>query len=310
MALRYSLAVAALVGAVSLLGGCSTLEQSWKSTKSFYYTYINAPATIDYEEKGTLSDAEARLAARMVGIDIQLEQLERYLQNADRPPTGESINTLFTRFPWLSGLAAVDPAGNILAQDPPSSMKPLDFTAIAQAEARKGEMRGLRGMVYGTPLGPEVMVGIPVYVDSEMKGMLVAHFDIRALFSYTNGTEDMVILAPEGVLWPGKFDLSSTPLANEDWAAVTRDTTRGIVSNSNGEFIWLARFIGKQPIVFATPIKGTFTEQGGDSLSVSPYRSDMPVTESQLLDQSSGSLLLAPLPPVRGLEMEEQPISD
>ena len=84
----------------------------------------------------------------------------------------------------------------------------------------------------------------------------------------------------------------------------------GTVSNRNGEFIWLARFIGKQPLVFATPIKGTFQEREAGSLTVSPFGLNAPVTESQLLDQSAGSLLLAPLPPVRGLGMEEQPISD
>lgn len=310
MSLYSSIAVAALAGTLALVGGCSTLESSWKSTKSFYYEYINAPAVIDYEEKGTLSDAEARLATRMVGIDIQLEQLERYLQNADRPPTGDSVNVLFTRFPWLSGLAAIDPDGNLLAQEPPASMKNLDFSGIARSEARGGEMRGLRGFVQDTPLGPEVMAGIPVYVDSEMKGMLVTYFDMRALLSYTDGTEDLVVIAPEGVLWAGKFDVASTPLASQDWASITRSSTEGTVSNRNGEFIWLARFIGKQPLVFATPIKGTFQEREAGSLTVSPFGLNAPVTESQLLDQSAGSLLLAPLPPVRGLGMEEQPISD
>lgn len=309
MSLSSSIAVAALAGTLVLVGGCTTLESSWKSTKSFYYTYINAPAVIDYEEKGTLSEAELRLATRMVGIDIQLEHLERYLLNADRPPTGESINLLFTGFPWLSGLVAIDPEGNVLAQEPPVSMKNLDFSGIAKTEARGGEMRGLRGFVQDTPLGPEVMVGIPVYMDSEMRGMLVTHFDMRTLLSYTNGTEDLVVLAPEGVLWDGDIDVPSTPLYGQDWAEIVRSSTQGTVSNNNGEFIWIARFLGKQPLIFATPVRGTFRKQN-DSMGISPFGLNTPVTESQLLDQSAGSLLLAPLPPVRGLDMEEQPISD
>lgn len=310
MSLSSSLAVAALAGTLVLVGGCSSLESSWKSTKKFYYTYINAPAVIDYEEKGSLSEAELRLATRMVGIDIQLEQLERYLQNADRPPTNESVNLLFTGFPWLSGLVAIDPEGNVLAQEPPISMKNLDFSGIAKAEARGGEMRGIRGFVQDTPLGPEVMAGIPVYMDSEMRGMLVTHFDMRTLLSYTEGKEDLIVLAPEGVLWSGDIDVSSTPLADQDWASITRSSTQGTVSDHNGEFIWIVRFIGKQPLIFATPVKGTFQKKEDSSMGISPFGLNAPVTESQILDQSAGSLLLAPLPPVRGLDMEEQPISE
>ncbi len=310
MSLSSSLAVTALAGTLVLVGGCSTLETSWKSTKSFYYTYINAPAVIDYEEKGALSEAEFRLATRMVGIDIQLEHLERYLQNADRPPTEESVNLLFTSFPWLNGLVAIDPEGNVLAKEPPFSMKELDFSGIAKTEARGGEMRGVRGFVEDTPLGPEVLAGIPVYMDSEMRGMLVIHFDMRTLLSYTDGTEDLVVLAPQCVLWAGDLDVASTPLASQDWADITRSSTQGTASNKNGEFIWMARFIGKQPIIFATPIRGTFAKRDDGPLGISPFGLHAPVTESQLLDQSAGSILLAPLPQVPGLDMEEQSISE
>ena len=47
---------------------------------------------MDYEDKGTLSEAESRLAMRMLGIDQQLEQLERFLENQDKPPTGEVVS--------------------------------------------------------------------------------------------------------------------------------------------------------------------------------------------------------------------------
>ena len=107
MSLQSSFITTALIGSLVFIGGCSTFDSTWKSTKAFYGEYINPPAQIDYDDKGVLNDAETMLASRMVGIDIQLEQLERYLQNSDKPPTGESVAVLFHRFPWLSGLAAV-----------------------------------------------------------------------------------------------------------------------------------------------------------------------------------------------------------
>ena len=91
MSLQSSFITTALIGSLVFIGGCSTFGSTWKSTKAFYGEYINPPAQIDYDDKGVLNDAETTLASRMVGIDIQLEQLERYLQNSDKPPTGESV---------------------------------------------------------------------------------------------------------------------------------------------------------------------------------------------------------------------------
>ena len=246
VSLQSSLFTTALIGTLALLGGCSTFDSTWKSTKAFYGEYINPPAKIDYEDKGVLNDAETRLASRMVGIDIQLEQLERFLQNADRPPTGESVAILFHRFPWLSGLAAVDAEGTVLAQEPPAAMKELDFSRMLEQKPRGGELRGLRGLVEDTPLGPEVLTGIPVYSGSEMMGLLVAHFDMRSLLTYTSGAEDLVVLSPQGVLWPGRFVVDATPLTGQDWNEITRDSTHGTVSNKTGSLIWMARVLGGQ----------------------------------------------------------------
>lgn len=312
---RTLLMMTALLGSLALLEGCGsvTLESTLKSTKSLYRQYLNTPASIDYTDKGSLSDAENMLATRMVGIDIQLEQLERYLQNADRPPTGESVAILFQRFPWLSGLAAVDASGVVVGQEPPSSLKPLDFSKILEQEPRGGELRGIRGYVEDTPMGPEVFAGVPIYNNMDLAGVLITHFDMRSLLAYTSGAEDLVVLSPGTVLWPGRFEFESTPLVNRDWENITRSSIKGTVSNSNGEFIWIVRFIGKQPLVFAAPVKGTFIEKR-EQLDALSHPSAFglrggPVTESQVLESPDSSLLLAPLPPVRELEMHEQPIS-
>ena len=229
MSLQSSFITTALIGSLVFIGGCSSFDSTWKSTKAFYGEYINPPAQIDYDDKGVLNDAETTLASRMVGIDIQLEQLERYLQNSDKPPTGESVAVLFHRFPWLSGLAAVDANGMVLAQEPPAAMKELDFAKMLEQKARGNELRGLRGLVEDTPLGPEVLTGIPIYSGSEMLGLLVAHFDMRSLLTYTSGAEDLVVLAPQGVLWPGRFEVDATPLTGQDWSELTKDSTHGTV---------------------------------------------------------------------------------
>lgn len=315
MSLQSSLVTTTLIGSLVFLGGCTTLDSTWKTTKALYGEYLNPPAKINYEDKGVLNDAETRLASRMVGIDIQLEQLERYLQNADKPPTGESVAVLFQRFPWLSGLAAVDVSGEVLAQEPPMPMKELDFARMLEQTSR-GELRGVRGLVEDTPLGAEVMAAIPIYSNADLMGLLVAHFDMRALLNYTSGAEDLVVFAPQGMLWPGRFVVDATPLVGQDWAEITRGATQGTVSNKDGSFIWIARFLGTQPIIFATPAEGAFPENP-EQLSALSHPSGFgaggltaPVTESQVLEGGDASFLTAPLPPLPDLGMQESDISE
>ena len=174
MSVRTLLLVAAVSGCVGLMGGCDTsAHEVWKGTKKLYAEYLNPPASVDYEDKGALSEAESRLALRMLGIDQQLEQLERFLENQDKPPTRDVVSLFFMRFPWLSGLAAVDAYGEVLAQEPSVPMKPLDFTLIPEADSQNGSSRGLRVCVQDTPLGPEIFMGMPIYEHSELRGFLV-----------------------------------------------------------------------------------------------------------------------------------------
>jgi len=317
VSVRTLLLTAALAGCVGLSGGCgSSAHEVWKGTKKLYAEYLNPPASVDYEDKGTLSEAESRLAMRMLGIDQQLEQLERFLENQDKPPTGEVVSRFFIRFPWLSGLAAVDAEGQVLAQEPPVPMKPLDFMPILEAESRNGASRGLRAYVQDTPLGPEVFMGMPIYQHSELRGFLVCHFDMRALLKYVDDPGELIILAPEAVLWAGHFAVGATPLADRKWGDITKSSVEGTVSDSTGRFIWLARFLGKTPIIFASSVEEHTgkdmgeAEEGDAAAFAPPYERTDPVQASEVIENPDESLLLAPLPPLRDLGPEEMPIFD
>lgn len=317
VSVRTLLLIAAVSGCVGLMGGCGTsAHEVWKGTKKLYAEYLNPPASVDYEDKGALSEAESRLAMRMLGIDQQLENLERFLENQDKPPTSDVVSRFFMRFPWLSGLAAVDASGEVLAQEPSVPMKPLDFTLILEADSQNGSSRGLRVCVQDTPLGPEIFMGMPIYEHSELRGFLVCHFDMRALLKYVDNPGELVILSPEGVLWAGHFAVGATPLADRKWGEITKSAVEGTVSDSTGQFIWLARFLGKTPIIFASPVKGYAMENVDEAEApdsgafAAPYERTDPVRESEVIESVDESLLLAPLPPVRPLGLEETPISD
>lgn len=308
----------AFAGSLGFLGGCSlSMHETWKSTKKLYMEYLNPPASIDYEDKGSLSDAESRLALRMLHIDSEIERLERFLENQDRPPDSQVITQFFNLFPWISGLAAVDVGGEVRAQEPPVPMKPLDFSPIVLQQARENALRGIRSFVQDTPLGPEIFMGIPIFEHSELRGFLVCHFDMHSLIRYIDHNPgDLAIISPEAVLWSGHFVIGATPLGEIDWGEITKDAVQGTVSNSTGEFIWMARFIGTTPLVFASPFKDDITHVSENVMlptgepDLFPDGQSLPLTESQVLENREESLLLAPLTPVPELGLKEEPVSD
>lgn len=279
--------LALVLSACALLPGCAntSIEESWKSTKAFYGNYINTPAHIDYDDKGELSQSERALSMRMQGVEGQLVQLERVMANADRPPTPESVSGIMTRFPWLAGVALLDVSGKVLEHQPPS-LKALDFTPLLERESANKNSRGLRAMVQDTPLGPETMVAVPVYHDAEMLGLLVVHFDMRSLLPYAMEPGDLMILSTEGVLWPGRYVADSTPVAGQDWKALTKSNCMGTVSNASGEFLWVVRYIGAEPIIFAVPTRGAFQE---DPEQLSLLGQQAPMAPLQEYDRSGNT---------------------
>lgn len=260
---KFTTVCLSLTVAAILAAGCSsnqTVHDAWKTTKGLWYTYASPPAAIDYEESGEMSVYELALATRMMGIDIQLGQLERVMSNADKPPTNEWLQSFFARFPWMGGFAGVKADGQIIGQEPAAPMKSLDFLPLLE-EDKKQNMRALRGYVEDTPLGAEVFLAAPLYDASDFLGVVVAHFDMRALLRYATDPEELVIVAPQAVLWSGKYDIAATPMSGVDWGEVVRKNSKGTVSNANGSFYWVARYLGNQPLIFAVPVSGNFPEK-------------------------------------------------
>lgn len=245
---------------------CSSFQPTknvWKGTKGLWYTYVSPPAHVDYDDKGSLSPESHALATAIMGIDVELGRLERAMQNADRPPTQEWLTDLFARFPWLNGFAGVKYDGTILGQEPPDSLKQLDFIPLLY-EDKKQNSRALRADAQPSPLGPEILLAAPLYDGMDFLGIVVAYFDMRSLMRFSKNPEDIVALAPGALLWPGKYDFAATPLAGVDWEKATRESSAGTCSNSTGQFVYLVRYLGNLPIVFAIPAKGSFPEGSGD----------------------------------------------
>ncbi len=242
--------------------GCSsnqTIKDAWQGTKSFWYSNVSVPASIDYDDTGDLNAYEQSLAKNMLGIDDQLTKLEKVMNNADKLPTQQWIQRLFAMFPWIDGFSGIREDGVIIGQAPGTPMKPLDFTPLLLEDTQQN-FRALRANVQDTPMGPEVFLAAPLYDAHVFLGVVSVYFDMRALLKFAAEPENIVIFSPQAVLWSGKYDFASTPMAGVEWHNVTFQESSGTVSNPNGKFYWKLRYLANQPIIFAVAMQGSFTE--------------------------------------------------
>jgi hypothetical protein len=251
---------------VALLTGCNSYQPTkdvWKGTKNFWNDYVSPAAEIDYEEKGALTPSALELTNSMMGIDRQLSRLERVMINADKPPTKTWVSDFMANFPWLNGFAGVKYDGTILGQAPSSPLKQLDFIPLLY-EDKKQSNRALRADVQNTPLGPETMLAVPLFDNSDFLGVVVAHFDMRTLAQFTGNPSNIVILSPQALLWPGKYDYAATPLSGVNWEETVSKSSSGLCKNATGSFYYIVRYFANLPLIFAVPESGSFPEGDGN----------------------------------------------
>ena len=233
----------------ALSTGCSSnqnVKNAWKGTKGFWYSYVNVPASIDYDDKGIMPEYETLFSKAMMGIDIQLLALERTMQNADKPPTPEWLNAFFTQFPWVDGVTGLNGEGGIVGQAGRVD-KQLDFSPLLESDPKQNII-ALRGMVQNSDNTPEVLLAVPLYDGPDFLGIVVAFFEMRSLMRYSDAPESLIITSPGGLLWAGSS--AGTP-PNADWGAIARKNASGSISDASGSYQWVSRFLGNYPLIFA-----------------------------------------------------------
>jgi len=238
-----------LLFVLAFSAGCSsnqTVKNAWKGTKNAWYTYVNVPASIDYGDKGKMPEYETRFSKAIMGIDIQLLALERTMQNADKPPTPEWLNTFFTQFPWADGIIGLNGEGGIVGQAGRVE-KTFDFSPLLENDPKQN-LHALRGHVHDSGSGPEVLLAVPLFDGPDFLGLVVAYFELRSLMRYSDDPESLIVTSPGGLLWSGA---AAGTLPNANWGAILRGSTSGTISDSSGSYQWVSRFLGNYPLVFA-----------------------------------------------------------
>lgn len=230
------------------------VKDSWKFTRRQYTNYLNTPATLDLDDKGSCELYELALGEAVLNIDNELQRLVRAMENSDHNPDQDWVISMMGHFPWLSGVALVDKNGALVAQYPEQFAKPFDVSTLIEPDPKQ-RPGDLRAYVQMTEAGPEVYVANPVYgAGAEtLRGLIVCYFDPRVLATTTYDPGSFILASPAGVLWPGQY-ASNSVVSGQDWAEILHKKSCGVIGDNKSGFFWTTRYVGNLPIVYAMPV--------------------------------------------------------
>lgn len=243
-----------------MMFGCESsqiVKDSWKFTKRQYHDYLNTPASLDLDDKGSCEVYELALGEAVMQIDAELEKLVRTMENSDHNPDENWVMYMFRRLPWLSGVALVDGEGNVVARFPEYGKEDFNPGPMIEPDPKQ-RLGALRGHVQIMKDGAEVYVGNPVYSGEELRGLVIAYFDPATLATMSRDPGSFVMASPAGIIWPGRY--GGGALAGEDWAELLTQKSCGIVGKGDSAFFWTTRYLGNLPIVYGMPVSAAPTQ--------------------------------------------------
>ncbi len=250
----------ALCVPVFFIAGCAgqTSKNLWRNVTDPYYKYINTPAKLRFDNRDLCEPYQITLSQSVADVDYLLEQLSRAMDDSDRSPDEEWVNKMLADFPWLGGIAVTDGKGRIMARVPEYALKEFNLGPLMQEVPRQRPM-DLRAYTMESPMGPEIYIAKPVYMQDELRALIVAHFDMRALLAVAGKPENFVMLSSKAILWPSIYDMQQTPLMRDDWDKLGAEDTDGMLKNNVGEFYWVSTYFANMRLFYALPASGQFT---------------------------------------------------
>lgn len=235
--------------------GCSegistSVSNSWKGVKGMYYEYVNPAPEIDLNATLDIPDGARKLAPLMVDMDRHLDSLLRILTSQESIPSQQTLEKIIVDFPWIGGLAVIDPQGQVMASSL-APVKEIDFAALAAMDEEWTD-RTLRCQVQDNVLGPEVCMVYPFFEATELRGLTVIHFDMRSLVALSGQPQEVIVFTADQMLWTGRHQGKAEALAGLPWSNILKDEVAGEITAGGEKFFWMARYIGNLRLVYAT----------------------------------------------------------
>lgn len=258
---RFRTAIIALCVLLFFAFGCTSTQggkNAWKSTRTVYNRHVNKPAKLEFDSSSPLEPYQTLLVEAVAEVDFQLEELLRAMDDSDRSPDTEWARELIKRFPWLRGTFMTDGRGRIMSRTPASRQTLPDLSLLLKSDSKQ-RPADLRAAILPGTDGPEVYLAKPVYLQSELRTLIVCHFDLRSLLARHGQPEKFMVLSGDAVLWPSLYKFDETPLSGENWTELGLEQIDGTLKNKSGEFYWLASFFANIQLIYATPVEGKFS---------------------------------------------------
>lgn len=258
---RFRIVIPALCVLLFFVWGCSATQSgkdAMKGVRTLYYKHVNKPAQLQFDKSAPLEPYQATLVAAAAPVDFELEELLRAMDDSDRTPDEAWSKALMKRFPWLRGVFIVDGRGRSISRVPATVSRLPDLAPLLALDAKQ-RPTDLRAAVMPGKDGPELYLAKPVYLQSDLRLLIVCHFDARSLLSRYGSPEKFMLVSGKSLLWSSVYKYSETPFQNADVEAMALSATDGIIGNEIGEFYWLASYFANIRIVYATPVKGSFS---------------------------------------------------
>lgn len=259
--LRFRTILMALCVLLFFAPGCTQYQggkNAWKSTSRVYNKYINTPARLKLDESNPLKTYQTTLIQAITDIDFELEELLRAMDDSDRTPDEDWALALMKRFPWLSGTFMADGRGRVMTQVPYSSTPLVDFTPLPETDPKQRQT-DLRAAILNGESGPVIYLAKPVYLQEELRVLIVCHFDLRSLMARMGEPERFMVVSGDTLLWSGVYNYAETPVNNTDWNELALKKIDGIVENETGKFYWLASYFANIQLIYSTPVTGDFS---------------------------------------------------
>ena len=228
--------------------GCGFFSGTKHATEELVW-----PEEVELEQESGLDPAEKRMAGIVYPVDTRLQSLIQAVTTLEPSSEGE-LADLVSKFPWVVGAAVVSPEAEIRLQRPEKEQIHL---AVEELVQRASQWRDRRlHAVYGKQrYGADVVVLKSLYTDGDHKGYLVVPFDFRSLADYSSRSEELIAVGGDCVLWPGRYVTASERLAGTEWDALLEDGVSGRHSVGDRKFLWMARYIGREPFFYAVEIQ-------------------------------------------------------
>lgn len=253
------------VVAMFILGGCSTIDKTWRQTKKSVKGFMDIDPSIDLKEPLDADSAEVKLGELVMPVDQKLESMLRTLESQDTAPSPEWIDEFMGRHSWVSGIRVIDLEGNILHDIGGIGLRQVDFAPIL-AEQDSLLRRRMQGMTVIDDLGSAIYVANPMFKDKDLSGLIIVSFEAEPLAQMSPNPQDLLILSTEGVLWSGENAAGVSSLASQNWEEILKNEAYGHISSGGGSIFWVGRFIGyNKQIIYALDAETARTQAGEES---------------------------------------------